>query len=186
MKQDKKEKLTDKHIKKDLKYHFLHQLSEFIFSAILVVFGFYLFKLIFLFIFGSKEIITIIILVLYVLFFSSLIIYNIVNIIKLLYLSSKNKYEITTDWVVDKLPKQWFPNGTLNAFFYRPYTLVFAKSGKYRIPSFINYKWSDWFSMQDINVYEGTSLNDEFYIVSIGNKRNIIAYNKSLFELLKK
>lgn len=182
----KKELLTADNIKKDLKFHFLRQLFELIFSAIFVVFGFYLFKLIFLFIFGSDEIITIIILFLYVLFFSSLIIYAIVNIIKSLYLSSKNKYEIITDWVVNKLPKQWFPNGTLNAFFYRPYTLVFAKNGKYRIPSYINYKWSDWFSMQDINVYEGTSLNDEFYIVCIGKKKNIIAYNTNLFELLKK
>ena len=186
MKQNKKEKLTHEYIKKDLKYHFLHQLLGLIFSAILVVFGFYLFNFIFSFIFGVKKNITIVILVIYVLFFSSLIIYDIVNIIKLLYLSSKNKYEITIDWVVDKLPKQWFPNGTLNAFFYRPYTLVFAKSGNYRIPNYINYKWSDWFSMQDINVYERTSLNNEFYIVCIGKKKNIIAYNKNWFDLLEK
>lgn len=181
-----KEKLTDEYIKNDLKYHFLHQLSEVIISAIFGVFGFYLFKLIFLFVFGVEKDITVVILAIYVLFFSSLIIYNIVNIIKSLYLSSKNKYEITIDWVVGKLPKQWFPSGTLNAFFFRPYTLVFAKSGKYRIPGYINYKWSDWFSMQDINVYERTSLNDEFYIVCIGKKKSIIAYNKSWFELPEK
>ncbi len=185
MDSNKKEILTNESIKKDLKQHFFHQLSELIFTPIFAIFGFFLFKSILCIFLNINEKVANFFLVLYVCIISLLFIHNFVIIIKSLYLISKNKYEITIDWVVNKLPKNSFPNGFLNSFFYRSYTLNFAKSGEYHIPSYQNYKWSDWFSMFDKNVYEKTSLNDEFYLISIGKRKNIIAYNKKWFELLK-
>lgn len=181
---DKIEKasLGMKEIKKDLQRYFLKQLSELACTLLLVIFGFYLFKMIFSLIFNTNEKIVSILLILYGLFFSLLFIYNFLNIITSLYLISINKFKISVDWVTDKLSKRWLPIGVMNVFFFRPYTLCFAKNGKYSIPSCVNYEWSDLVSMQDDKVYERTSLNDEFYLVSI-KRKIIVAYNKKWFEL---
>ena len=38
------------------------------------------------------------------------------------------------------------------------------------------------FAIQDKNIFHCTDLNDEFYLISVGNRKNIIAYNKKMFE----
>ena len=88
-----------------------------------------------------------------------------------------NKFEVQNDRVIKKLPKR------LGSKFrhYTPYTLIFAHSGKYCIPNQKNYKYSISFTMWDEDVYDDTDLNDEFYLISVGKRKNILAYNKKLF-----
>ena len=38
------------------------------------------------------------------------------------------------------------------------------------------------FEMPDKNVFHCTDLNDDFYLISVGKRRNIVAYNKKMFE----
>ena len=91
-------------------------------------------------------------------------------------------FTISSDFVTNKLEERrsrsWsFPMP-------RPYTLVFSRGSKYRIPGIKNYKWSNMFDMQNINVFHCSNLNDDFYLISIGKRRNIVAYNKKMFEYI--
>ena len=95
-------------------------------------------------------------------------------------LSQIKNFTISSDFVVKKLNKRRSHPGAL--MFPRPYTLVFSRKSKYRIPNIKNYKWSNMFAIQDKNIFHCTDLNDEFYLISVGNRKNIIAYNKKMFE----
>lgn len=88
-------------------------------------------------------------------------------------------FKISQDWVVDKLPKIYQTRVSVG----RPYTLVFAKSGKYAIHGGLNYHWSEMFSMDEKCVYESTDIDDDFYVISVGKRKNVLAYNKKKFEL---
>ena len=183
----KKEILSQANIKNDLKEHFLREIPGIILSPFLIVFGFYLFKFIFCTLLKFNEKSLIIFSTIYFLFCSIIFFYNIYTVISSLFLISKNKYEITVDWTTDKLPyRHSIYIGSIDSgYLFRPYTLVFAKSGKYRISPNENYKWSDLFAMRDKNVYESTSLGDEFYVVSVGERKNIIGYNKKDYDSRK-
>ena len=89
----------------------------------------------------------------------------------------KGDIQITEDWVVEKLPVK---PGKYN---WRPYTLVFAKSGNYGIHNELNYKWSKVYLLSDEGVYNYTKIDDEFYVISVGEHKNLVAYNKRMFEL---
>ena len=90
-------------------------------------------------------------------------------------------FTISSDFVTNKLNKRGYRRGSL--FMPRPYTLVFARGSKYRIPDIINnYKWSNMFEMPDKNVFHCTDLNDDFYLINVGRRKNIVAYNKKMFE----
>ena len=39
------------------------------------------------------------------------------------------------------------------------------------------------FEMQDKNVFHCTDLNDDFYLISVDKRKNIVAYNKKMFEM---
>lgn len=90
------------------------------------------------------------------------------------------KFTISSDFVTNKLYKRRGRRRSL--IMPRPYTLVFSRGSKYRIPDIDNYKWSNMFEMPDKNVFHCTDLNDDFYLINIGKRRNIVAYNKKLFE----
>ncbi len=91
----------------------------------------------------------------------------------------KNNYTISTDWVVDKLPR------VISRYYNsRPNTLVFARGGEYYIPD-NNYKWSKLYAMNDESVFNSTKIDDDFYVVSSGKYKNILAYNKRMFELVE-
>lgn len=89
-------------------------------------------------------------------------------------------FTISSDFVTNKLNKRRGRPRTL--IIPRPYTLVFSRGSKYRIPDTNNYKWSNMFEMPDKNVFHCTDLNDDFYLISVGRRRNIVAYNKKMFE----
>lgn len=86
--------------------------------------------------------------------------------------------QITEDWVVEKLPANKY-----SKYHYRPYTLVFAKSGNYGIYKELNYKWSQLYALSDEGVYNYAKIDDEFYMISVGKHKNLVAYNKRMFEL---
>ena len=89
-------------------------------------------------------------------------------------------FTISSDFVINKITKREVRPGAL--YFPRPYTLVFAVSGKYRISPQKNYKWSNVFAMWDKKVFDHTDLNDDFYVINVGRFKNIVAYNKKMFE----
>ena len=40
------------------------------------------------------------------------------------------------------------------------------------------------FEMWDENVFHCSNLNDDFYLISVDKRKNIVAYNKKMFEIL--
>lgn len=80
-------------------------------------------------------------------------------------------FTISSDLVTNKLEKRRSHPRSL--IIPRPYTLVFSQKSKYRIPDINNYKWSNMFEMPDKNVFHCTDLNDDFYLISVGKRRNI-------------
>ena len=88
-----------------------------------------------------------------------------------------NKFKVVNDFVIKKLSKR----GGLYAF-NRPYTLCFASNKKYEIHSGKHYKWSNLFKMSDKEVYDSSNIDDDFYLINIGRQKNIVAYNKKMFE----
>lgn len=89
-------------------------------------------------------------------------------------------FTISCDFVTKKLHKRRYKPRTL--IIPRPYTLVFSRGSKYQIPDTNNYKWSNIFEMPDKNVFHCTDLNDDFYLINVGKRKNIVAYNKKMFE----
>lgn len=90
-------------------------------------------------------------------------------------------FTISSDLVTNKLEKRRSHPRSL--IIPRPYTLVFSRGSKYRIPDMNNYKWSNMFEMPDKNVFHCTDINDDFYLISVGKRRNIVVYNKKMFEM---
>ena len=90
-------------------------------------------------------------------------------------------FTISSDFVTKKLEKRRSHPRSL--IIPRPYTLVFSRGSKYRIPDMKNYKWSNMFEMPDKNVFHCTDINDDFYLISVGKRRNIVVYNKKMFEM---
>ncbi len=90
-------------------------------------------------------------------------------------------FTISSDFVTNKSEKR--RSHPRSFIIPRPYTLVFSRGSKYRIPDINNYKWSNMFEMPDKNVFHCTDLNDDFYLISVGKRRNIVAYNKKMFEM---
>ena len=106
------------------------------------------------------------------------LILNIVKIVSILNAVSNNKFILRSDFVTEKFYKISGKRYVLN----RPYTLVFANSGNYRILNGTYYKWSKQHTMSERKVYDSTALNDDFYIITI-KKDVVLAYNKNFFEL---
>ncbi len=92
-----------------------------------------------------------------------------------IYSAVKNRtFVITTDVVVKKIPLTG--NGTD--------TLVFENSGSYAIPKDARYfEWSLFYPLTGIELFESTSVGDEFYLVSISKKEILLLYNQKHFEL---
>ena len=95
-------------------------------------------------------------------------------------LCNMKNFTISSDFVTNKLEKR--RSHSRSFLMPRPYILVFSRGSKYRIPDIKNYKWSNMFEMPDENVFHCSNLNDDFYLISIGKRRNIVAYNKKMFE----
>lgn len=66
---------------------------------------------------------------------------------------------------------------------HKPHILTFEKYGIYTIPQCVNYSSSRNFQMNDIEVFNTSKKDDEFYIVLSNNNKPILAYNTKFFEL---
>lgn len=115
-------------------------------------------------------------------FFTLIYIYALVRTV--VPLCKIKNFTISSDFVTNKLNKRRHKPRTL--IIPRPYTLVFSRESKYRIPDINNYKWSTMFEMSDKNVFHCTDLNDDFYLINVSKRKNIVAYNKKMFEYKEK
>lgn len=95
------------------------------------------------------------------------------------YLIRKKDIYIYTDVVVNKKNKRYNTKYTSA----RPYILEFEKSTPLKILDQKYYKWSLFYPSTDDEIYERTSLNDEFYLINLGKRKCVIGYNKKHFEL---
>lgn len=89
----------------------------------------------------------------------------------------KGEIQITDDWLVDKLPRRY------GRYSRRPDTFVFARCGEFGLTDSYYYKWSDLHSMNEGSLFRSSNLDEDFYVVSIGKVKNIMVYNKKMFEL---
>lgn len=173
----KREILTKENIISDLKLILIKEITTSITTLPLMIFAYLLF------LFGPhlhtkiKDFILIFWMI-FCAFLTLIYIYDLVRAILPLY--KIKKYTISSDFVTKKLSKRRYRPHTF--IIPRPYTLVFSRGSKYRIPYTNNYKWSNMFEMQDKNVFYCTDLNDDFYLINVGKRRNIVAYNKKMFE----
>lgn len=170
----KKEILTRENIISDLKLILIKEIIKLITLLPLLIFVYLLF------LFGphspAKDLV--IFFCIMFCFFTLIYIYALLRTVVPLY-KIKN-FTISSDFVTNKLNKRRHKPHTLITP--RPYTLVFSRGSKYRIPDTNNYKWSNMFEMPDKNVFHCTDLNDDFYLINVGKRKNIVAYNKKLFE----
>ena len=94
-------------------------------------------------------------------------------------LTKKGEIEIVKDVLLNKSKKSQFSK-------YRGYNYTyifhFEKSGvckiKKRILAIVNP-----YGMENEQLYNISQIDDKFYVVSVGKKKNILAYNMKLFEL---
>lgn len=172
-----KEILTKENIISDLKLILIKEITTSITTLPLIIFAYLLFF------FGPHlhakvKDFMLIFWIIFCAFLTLIYIYELVRAIVPLY--KIKKYTISSDLVTNKLEKRRSHPRSL--IIPRPYTLVFSQKSKYRIPDINNYKWSNMFEMPDKNVFHCTDLNDDFYLISVGKRRNIVAYNKKMFE----
>lgn len=171
-----KEILTKENIISDLKSTLIKEIKTHIFTLPLMIFlyllGFVIDDL------HEKDFM----LIFWMIFCAFLTLIYIYQLIRTIVLLCKIKdFTVSTDIVTKKLEKR---RSTVHSILMpRPYMLVFSRKGKYRIPDIKNYKWSNMFDMPDENVFHCSNLNDDFYLISIGKRKNIVAYNKKMFEM---
>ncbi len=102
---------------------------------------------------------------------------SVIGFIKVLF----GKFKVESDFLADKYMERVYGPSSLAS----PgiYTLVFAFNGKHKIPFGRNHKWSKYFEIEEQDIYNNSLLSDEFYLVSVGKKKNLLAFNKKLFIL---
>ena len=175
-----KEIVKRENIKIDLRNYFKDEIKRLILSIIFLPFGYLIFFLSLYPLIRIYESVKIISLIVYCIIFFFAYLYEVTKIIIGLNSVSKDKFEITSNWIIKKMPRKhasWVSSEL-------PYRLQFASKHEiYKIPYGMNYRWSATYAMYDHEVYRCAALNDEFYLVSIGKLKNIVAYNKKWFEL---
>ena len=172
-----KETLTKANIISDLKFIFIKEITTSIITLPLLVFVYLLF------LFGPHSPTKVkgfmlIFCIIFCAFLTLIYIYDLVRTV--VPLCKIKNFTVTSDFVTNKLEER--RSHSRSFLMPRPYTLVFSRGSKYRIPDIKNYKWSNMFEMPDENVFHCSNLNDDFYLISIGKRRNIVAYNKKMFE----
>lgn len=78
-----------------------------------------------------------------------------------------------------------FFRSTYTYFLQKPYVIEFNKYGKYKIPRGYNYKFC-LNKMLDKNIYESTSLGDEFYLAVTKENKIATVYNTKFFYYAEK
>lgn len=176
-----KEILSYKNIKRDLKKHFSVKLRDLLVVILIVpLANIIILNLILLFcnLEGSFKIVFSIIFCSICLLLVS---YDLTKIIVGLISIKNDKFEIISDWVINKKEKIYGSRISSP----KPYRIIFANNGTYKIPYGRNYDWSKLFAFSDKNIYEHTDIGDNFYLISIGTQNNIVAYNKKFFEFIE-
>ena len=174
----KKEKLTRENIISDLKSVLIKEIITSITTLPLLIFAY----LLFLFDLLSPTKVKGVILIFCILFCAILTLIYIYGLTRAIVPLCKMKsFTISSDVVTNKLEKRGSRPGSL--IMPRPYTLVLSSGSKYRIPAVNNYKWSDIYEMPDKDVFFYTDLMDDFYLISVGKRKNIVVYNKKMFEM---
>lgn len=113
--------------------------------------------------------------------YTVLIILSVINLYKTFkaYLLTKNnKIDIITDVLVKKSKKSHLSR---YRGFHHTYTFIFEKSGVYNVKKHI-LAISNPYDIDNEQLYNISRLDDNFYIVSVGAWKNILAYNHKLFE----
>ena len=177
----KKEVLTIENIKKDLNKHFFGKLRDLLVVILIVpLANIIILNLILLFcnLDGSFKIIFSII---FCAICFILISYDLITIIIGLMQIKNESFKITSNWVIEKKQKIYGSRTSSP----KPYRLIFADKSTYKIPYGKNYCWSNLFAMDDKTLYNHTDINDNFYLISIGTQKNIVAYNKKFFQFIE-
>lgn len=170
-----KEILTKENIISDLKSTLIKEIKTSITILPLMIFAYLL-----CFVFDDlhKKYFMLIFWIIFCAFLTLIYIYDLIRAI--VPLCKIKNFTISSDFVTKKLVKR--RNVVHSLLIPRPYVLVFSRGSKYRIPDINNYKWSNMFAMPDKNVFHCSDLNDDFFLLNVGNRRNIVAYNKKMFE----
>ena len=103
---------------------------------------------------------------------------NLYKTFKAYYLTKNNKIDIITDVLVDKHKK-----AQLSRYrgYHHTYTFLFEKSGEYKLKKHILII-SNPYHIDNERLYNMSQIDDEFYVVGVGKQKNLLAYNKQLFE----
>ena len=185
----KKQVLTKEKIKNEVRYQALREIVMGMVIPILILVLIFILKLLDSDLVTSGAIssdkfgLTAIIILLSILFL--IFVFVIVKNLNQIFSVQNNKFQIVKDRLINsKSGVGPVPSTTIT--FYRPYKLYFsANKRKYNIPSGKNYKWSKEFCMQDYNVFNSSTIGDEFYLVIINNKTIASVYNTKFFDFDK-
>lgn len=184
--ENKKEILTREKIKKEVRYQSIREVAMAIVLPFLILFLILILKLLDSDLVTSGAIssdkfgLTVIIILLSILFL--IFVFVVVKNSNIIFSVQKDKYQIVKDRLINLQSGSGNIPST-SVTFYRPYRLYFSiKKRKYNIPSGKNYRWSKDFCMYDYNVFNSSTVGDEFYLIIINNKV-IYAYNSKFFEL---
>lgn len=176
-----KELLTYENIKLDLKKRFSDKIKDLLVVILIIPLANIIILNLVLLFYHPENSFKIVFSIIFCSFCFLLISYDLIKIIVGLISIKNEKFEIKSDWVVNKKEKTYGSRISSP----KPYRLIFANNGTYKIPYGQNYHWSNLFTFSDKNIYEHTDINDNFYLISIGTQKNIIAYNKNFFEFIK-
>lgn len=104
---------------------------------------------------------------------------NLYKVLKAYSLTKNDKFEIKTDVLINKSKKSNFSK--VRGYHYT-YKFIFELSGEYKIQKQLLNIYNPYIINND-ELYNLSNIDDEFYIVSVGNWQNILVYNKKFFNL---
>ncbi len=171
-----KEILTNDKIKLDIKHNIVQESLGFLLILPMLLIVYFIWQIIFIdldFLYTVKIIGNVI-------FFVTIVIslvYDVVFLCKIFSNFKACKFEIVDDWVTEKKIKR---GAKLHR---RPHALILAKNGRYEIVEKDYYTWSKLYKMNDDAVYNSFDIDDNLFLVKIGN-RNLLAYNKKFFDYI--
>ena len=104
---------------------------------------------------------------------------NLYKTFKAYHLTQNDRIDIVTDALVDKRKKVQLSRYRGH---HHTYAFIFEKTGEYKLKKHI-LTISNPYDMNNEQLYDISQIDDKFYVVGVGNQKNILAYNKKLFEL---
>lgn len=103
-----------------------------------------------------------------------------ITYVSIMYVKIKNtEFTLKNDTLIEK---REFKRGGTKWHSYRPYRLSFT-CNHFDIPAQLSYKWSNNFSMNEKEIYNTSSIGDNFTLVEF-NKKVIAVYNHKFFTIL--